>query len=129
MISYILSETVFEEGLGLHVVMRQTQRALDLCVTNYGDVETLEDLQTLCMNYPYKNHTLLPGLLSHFLVVFVKETQSAALILNGTLTNLVKSFASSLPFFFPSRPIAKLTSISVSRNYGCLVLCSFGRGF
>lgn len=82
MISYLLSETASADGLGLHVVMRQTKKALDLCISDYGTVKSVDDLLTLMRNWPYMGHTVLPGLLSHTLLVFIEQIQSAALIFN-----------------------------------------------
>jgi len=79
----IVNDEVLGKELGLYVIMRQNKRLLEQCILNYGTVDTLEELRSVTMNYPFKDHAKLPGPLFRCLVVFVRETNSAALVTNG----------------------------------------------
>lgn len=69
--------------LGLYVSLRQTRNVLDWCIEDYGIVNTLDEVRLLTMNYPYSDHIKLPGPLFRTLLVFVRETRSAAAITNS----------------------------------------------
>ncbi|KAL5361447.1 hypothetical protein BJX96DRAFT_185286 [Aspergillus floccosus] len=77
----IIDPELQDPELGLYVLIRP-EAMLDQCVLDYGTVETVEDAQRINMDYPFPSHTLLPGPLFRALIVFVQETQSAALISN-----------------------------------------------
>ncbi|GIJ85595.1 hypothetical protein Asppvi_004454 [Aspergillus pseudoviridinutans] len=68
--------------LSLYVTIRQNQKFLDQCILDYGTVNTLKDLERITMDYPFKDHAMLPGPLFRALVVFVQEVNSAAVITN-----------------------------------------------
>lgn len=69
--------------LGLYVSLRHTRNVLDWCIEDYGTVDTLDEVRLLTMNYPYSDHTKLPGPLFRTLLVFVRETRSAVAITNS----------------------------------------------
>ncbi|KAG2413222.1 hypothetical protein HFD88_002411 [Aspergillus terreus] len=77
----IVDPELIDPELGLYAMIRP-EAILDQCVLDYGAVDTLEDARKLNMDYPFPDHTLLPGPLFRALVVFVQESQSAALITN-----------------------------------------------
>lgn len=78
----IVDPELINPELGLYAIIRP-EAILDQCVLEYGAVDTLDDARRLNMNYPFPDHTLLPGPLFRALVFFVQETQSAALITNS----------------------------------------------
>ena len=84
MLSFVaVDESQLGTDLGLYITMKQSKKFLDQCITNLGTVETMGDVRRLTMNYPYKDHAMVPGPLFRALVVFVKEKNSAAVIYNG----------------------------------------------
>ncbi|KAJ5899344.1 hypothetical protein N7495_004088 [Penicillium taxi] len=60
MLSYLISNTGIGENLGLHVIMRQTKKMLDQCITDYGTVRTVADAKLLADEYIPKYHPQLP---------------------------------------------------------------------
>ena len=85
MLSFIVvSTSKIGADLGLYVTKRQSKKLLDQCILDLGTVETMNDVRDLTMNYPYKDHAMLPGPLFQAIIVFVKEKNSAAIILNGS---------------------------------------------
>jgi hypothetical protein len=84
MLSYMVTDNkLLGEELGLYITMRHSHKVLDECILDYGTVDTLAQLRKLTMNYPFKDHAMLPGPLFRCLVVFVQETNTAAVITNG----------------------------------------------
>lgn len=78
--------------LGLYVTMRQTREILDKCIMDYGTVDTVEDVRKIARHYPFKDHSMLPGPLFRALIVFVRETKSAAAIMNSTCLTFRTSY-------------------------------------
>ncbi|KAE8150514.1 hypothetical protein BDV25DRAFT_139749 [Aspergillus avenaceus] len=66
---------------GLYATIRANKMP-DQCIIDNGTVNSLEDLREMTMNYPFPNHTFLPGPLFRAIVVFVREANAAALITN-----------------------------------------------
>lgn len=86
---FLLSFVVMDDvrlgpELGLYATMRQSKSFLDRCIQDYGTVDTLQDIRQLTMHHPFKDEVKLPGPCFRALIVFVRETNSAALITNGT---------------------------------------------
>lgn len=69
--------------LGLYATIRQSKSFLDRCIQDHGTVDTVQDIRHLTMHHPFKDDVRLPGPCFRGLVVFVRETNSAALITNG----------------------------------------------
>jgi hypothetical protein len=69
--------------LSLYVSIRQNQKFLDECILEYGTVNTLKDLESITMDYPFKEHAMIPGPVFRALIVFVQEVNSAAVITNS----------------------------------------------
>ncbi|KAJ5121351.1 uncharacterized protein N7515_009312 [Penicillium bovifimosum] len=89
MLSYIVvDDEALGRELGLHVTLRRNKTTLDRCIVDYGTVETLQDLRFITMNYPFKDHAMLPGPLFRALIVFVRETNSAAVVTNGKFSSV-----------------------------------------
>ena len=65
------------------MTIRQTREVLDKCILDYGTVDTVEDVREMTMHYPFKDHGAFPGPLTRPLIMFVRETNSAAAIING----------------------------------------------
>jgi hypothetical protein len=63
-------------------MIRPTKEYLDHCIQDYGTVDNLDDVQFLTKNYPFQDHAKLPGPLFRALIVFVRKTNSAAVITN-----------------------------------------------
>jgi hypothetical protein len=80
-----MDDEALGKELGLYVVMRHSKKILDQCILNYGTVENMQALRETTMNYPFEDHGMLPGPLFRCLVIFVRETSSAAVITNGKL--------------------------------------------
>lgn len=84
MLSYIVTnDKLLGEELGLYVTIRHSRKVLNECNLNYGTVDSLEQLRRITMNYHFKDHAMVPGPLFRCLVVFVQETNMAAVITNG----------------------------------------------
>ncbi|KAJ5239339.1 hypothetical protein N7468_003958 [Penicillium chermesinum] len=84
MLSYLITDNeLLDKELGLYVTMRHSTKILEKCILNFDSVDTLEQLRTLAMDYPFEDHAMLPGPLFRCLVVFVRETNSAAVISNS----------------------------------------------
>jgi hypothetical protein len=71
--------------LGLYVMVR-SEKFFDQCILDYKTVATRDDLRSITMDYPFPDHTLLPGPLFRALIVFVEETNSAAIITNSEIS-------------------------------------------
>jgi hypothetical protein len=71
--------------LSLYVTIRQNQKFLDQCILDYGTVDSMRDLESITMDYPFKEHAMIPGPVFRALVVFVQEVKSAAVITNSGL--------------------------------------------
>jgi hypothetical protein len=69
--------------VSLYVSIRQNRKFLDQCILEYGTVNTLKDLESITMDYPFKEHAMIPGPLFRALLVFVREINSAAVITNS----------------------------------------------
>ncbi|KAJ5985641.1 Nonribosomal peptide synthetases (NRPS) [Penicillium canescens] len=64
----------------LHVTIKSCKSVLDQCIVDYGDVDSVNDLRKLTLDFPQEHRPRFPGLLYRGLIVFVRETNSAALI-------------------------------------------------
>ncbi|KAF9890794.1 hypothetical protein FE257_005364 [Aspergillus nanangensis] len=85
MLSFMIVDPRLQNSeLGLYISIHSGKFS-DQCVLDYGTVETLEDAQSINMDYPFPDHTLLPGPTFRALVVFVRETNSAAVITNNAI--------------------------------------------
>ncbi|KAL4804175.1 hypothetical protein BDV18DRAFT_162584 [Aspergillus unguis] len=82
LLSYIISDTTQAEEVGLYAVMRPGAKVYDRCIIDYGDIETLDQLKQLATEDPGKVALHHDGLSFRALVVFVKETGSAAIVTN-----------------------------------------------
>lgn len=102
MLSFIVDTTDLSPNLGFHVMIRPTKEYLDRCILDYGVVKKVEDVRTLTKDYPFANHAKLPGPLFYALLLFVQETNSAAVITN----------CKGIPF--PSNYMLLLTIVSGS---------------
>lgn len=69
--------------LGLYATIRQSQSFLDRCIQDYGTVDTVQDVRHLTMHHSFKDDVKLPGPCFSALIVFVRETNSAAVITNS----------------------------------------------
>jgi hypothetical protein len=88
LLSFFVNDDSIGPELGLYATIRPQKSIFDLCILDYGTVDTLQDVKALTTDYPFKDSAILPGPLFHALIVFVLETNSAALI-----TNSVSSFS------------------------------------
>ncbi|CRG92870.1 hypothetical protein PISL3812_09944 [Talaromyces islandicus] len=83
MLSYMVTDNkLLGDELGLYVTLRHSRKVLDECILDYGTADTLAQLQKVTMNYPFKDHAMLPGPLFRCLVFFVQETNTAAVLTN-----------------------------------------------
>lgn len=79
----ICDDPRLDPDLGLYVTVRQTREFLDKCIMDYGTVDTLEDVRKLTMHFPFNDRARFPGPLSRAIILFVRETNSAAVIFCG----------------------------------------------
>ncbi|KAA8649573.1 hypothetical protein EYZ11_005808 [Aspergillus tanneri] len=74
----VLDEQVVDRAL--HVTIKPSKKILDQCIVDYGVVDGLDDVRKLTFDFPQMHRPRFPGPLFRGLIVFVKETNSAALI-------------------------------------------------
>ncbi|KAJ5677318.1 uncharacterized protein N7477_002951 [Penicillium maclennaniae] len=88
MLSYVvMDDKSLSKELGLYVTLRHSSKVLEKCILDIESVDTLQELRTIAMDYPFKDHAKLPGPLFRCLIIFVRETSSAAVITNSEFSS------------------------------------------
>ncbi|PYH85268.1 acetyl-CoA synthetase-like protein [Aspergillus uvarum CBS 121591] len=64
----------------LLVTVRHSPAILDQCIVDYGEVDTVADVERLTINFPAEHRVGTPGPLFRGLIVFVKQISSAVLV-------------------------------------------------
>ncbi|KAI9925101.1 hypothetical protein MW887_006509 [Aspergillus wentii] len=85
-----------EDRLGpdvsLHVTIGQTKSFLDRCISDYGVINTMDEVKSMVLNYPFRDHALLPGPLFRAMIAFVPEINSHVLITYISHTVIDKTY-------------------------------------
>ncbi|KPM38310.1 hypothetical protein AK830_g8217 [Neonectria ditissima] len=110
--SLVVSDT---RGKAHYVTLRPSSGLWDKCIIKYGEVDTAADVQQIAVDFPRTDLSRMPGPLFSCLLMHVKETNSAAMIMY--LHHIVQD-ASSLRLFLedlnqtlsrPTKPLASHT--------------------
>jgi hypothetical protein len=71
--------------MALYVIIRPTDKWFDQCIISENEaVRTVGELKRFGFNDPLRDHASLPGPLFRAMIVHVEETNSMALVFNGT---------------------------------------------
>jgi hypothetical protein len=79
----VINPDLIGSNLGLYASVRQTPEILSRCIQVEGSVDTLNEVRAKTMNYPYHDHTRLPGPLFRALILSVRENNSTVAIVNS----------------------------------------------
>ncbi|KAM0350982.1 hypothetical protein ACHAPU_002760 [Fusarium lateritium] len=92
--SFVIADT---DNKPYYVTLKAHEHLWDRCMLDFGSVDTIEQVQQLAVNFPRPDLSTMPGPLFSCLLIHVKETDSAAMIIY--LHHIVQD-ASSLRLFF-----------------------------
>lgn len=80
----VWDEKELESDIALHVTIKHDRKLLDKVIEDAGSLKTLEELEALTLKYPYPRHATFPGPLFRALIYYVEESESYAVLYNGT---------------------------------------------